>query len=275
MPQGEVRIEYMPLSKLRRWPRNPKDHDLGTLHQSISRFGFVSPIIIDERTGKLVAGHGRLDVLQQKKVAGEKPPARIKEVGDEWYVPVIRGISFNSDEEAEAYAIADNRTTELGGWDEVRLAEVLSDLAAADALEGVGWDADDIDALLAQQKKNVAAQSNPYVSKVEPPIYEPQGRRPEISELFDDQRAQQLLEHIRGASGITEEERYFLELAAMRHVVFHFDKIANYYAHASPEMQRLMEESALVILDFDSAIERGFVKLVKALAEIYQDEYKD
>ena len=148
MPRGEVRIEYMPLSKLRRWPRNPKDHDLGTLHQSISRFGFVSPIIIDERTGKLVAGHGRLDVLQQKKVAGEKPPARIKEVGDEWYVPVIRGISFNSDEEAEAYAIADNRTTELGGWDEVQLAEVLSDLAAADALEGVGWDRDDVDQML-------------------------------------------------------------------------------------------------------------------------------
>ena len=56
------RIEYLPLSAMVRWPRNPKGHDLGELHGMIARFGYVMPMLIDEGTGRLVAGHGRLDV---------------------------------------------------------------------------------------------------------------------------------------------------------------------------------------------------------------------
>lgn len=121
---------------------------MGTLHQSIARFGFVSPIIIDERTGQLVAGHGRLDALQQMKTTGQPPPERIISKNGEWLVPVIRGVTFKDTTEAEAYALADNRLVEAGGWDEEALATVLSDLAAQDALQGIGWDRDDVDQIL-------------------------------------------------------------------------------------------------------------------------------
>ena len=53
----------------------------------------------------------------------------------------------------------------------------------------------------------------------------------------------------------------FLKEAAHRHSIFNYTKIADYYAHASKEMQTLMEKSALVIIDFDKAIEYGFVHL--------------
>jgi len=142
----DVRIEYMPLSELRKWPRNPKDHDLGALHQSLARFGFVNPLIIDERTGQLVAGHGRLDALIQMKASGQNPPERIKLAEDgEWLVPVVRGISFNSDTEAEAYALADNRLAELGGWIEDKLAGVLKDIWEVESLEGTGFSDEDLD----------------------------------------------------------------------------------------------------------------------------------
>ena len=143
------RIEYMPLSKLVRAPRNPKDHDLGAIHNSISRFNFVAPLIIDETSGKLVAGHGRLDALQAMKAQGQPVPERITVEDGEWLVPVVRGVAFADPQEAEAYLVADNRTTELGGWDESMLAEVLSDLAAEDALDGTGFDGEDLDAILA------------------------------------------------------------------------------------------------------------------------------
>jgi hypothetical protein len=73
---GPIRVDYMPLGALLRAPRNPKSHDIGLIHQSFSRFGYVEPIAINERTGRIVAGHGRLDTLQQKKANGEKPPMR-------------------------------------------------------------------------------------------------------------------------------------------------------------------------------------------------------
>jgi hypothetical protein len=54
-----------------------------------------------------------------------------------------------------------------------------------------------------------------------------------------------------------------------------FGKIAEYYAHAEPNIQRLMENSALVIIDFDKAIENGFVKLSDAISNLVETEEKN
>jgi len=70
---GNLRIEYMPLSTLKKWPRNPKRHALAAIDQSYDRFGFTAPILIDERTGLMVAGHGRVDQLAARKAAGKEP----------------------------------------------------------------------------------------------------------------------------------------------------------------------------------------------------------
>jgi len=146
----EIYIEYIAIDEIRRARRNPKEHDAGQIHESIRRFGYITPMLIDERTGLLVAGEGRLNELQGSKARGERVPDRIK-VGDDgrWYAPVIKGVKFEDDDEAEAYLIADNRLTELGGWDESQLAAALSDLAAKgeEMLAGVGYDMDDIDAM--------------------------------------------------------------------------------------------------------------------------------
>ena len=45
----------------------------------------------------------------------------------------------------------------------------------------------------------------------------------------------------------------FLINAAYRHITFNYSNIADYYAHSSKEMQELMEESALIIIDFEKA----------------------
>ena len=60
--------------------------------------------------------------------------------------------------------------------------------------------------------------------------------------------------------------------AAERHTVFNFNKIADYYARAGAEVQALFEESALVIIDYEKAIENGFVHLTKKMAEIVYSE---
>jgi hypothetical protein len=132
-------IEYMALSQLRRAPRNPKAHDLALIGRSFARFGYVEPIAINETTGRIVAGHGRLDALEQRRAAGEPPPERIVVKDGQWRVPVLRGIRFETDAAAEAYLLAANQTTIAGGWQEEELARVLAELAAQDRRTRWRW----------------------------------------------------------------------------------------------------------------------------------------
>src|SRR5690606_5009565 len=69
---------YLPLDELQPAARNPKGHDLARVRASIDRFGFVSPAVRDERTGRLVVGHGRVEVLKQMRDDGQSPPEGVR-----------------------------------------------------------------------------------------------------------------------------------------------------------------------------------------------------
>ncbi len=113
-----------------------------------------------------------------------------------------------------------------------------------------------------------------YTSKVESPIYEPKQRQPHAFECFNKSKAIELLSKIE-RSAVSEDEKKMLREAASRHIVFNYEKMADYYAHASPKMQSLMEDSALVIIDFEKAIDDGFVRLCQDLKDQYREEYPD
>ncbi len=142
-----TRLEWMPIGQLQAAPRNPKRHS-AEISTSIGRFGYVEPIVLDERTGRIVAGHGRREALVAMRDRGEAPPAGIRAEGGEWFVPVLRGWASRSDVEAEAYLLASNKLTEAGGWDNEALAELLRDLGAQNALDGVGFTEAELEALL-------------------------------------------------------------------------------------------------------------------------------
>ena len=61
-------------------------------------------------------------------------------------------------------------------------------------------------------------------------------------------------------------------MAATRHYVFNYKYIAEYYAQAPKEVQELMEDSALVIIDYEDAIAKGYVELSKTLQELTENE---
>ena len=137
---GQLRVDYLPLSSLKPARRNPKKHQIDTVLASMGRFGYVAPMILEERTGRLVAGHGRLESLKRAEAKGNKPPDRIRVENGDWLVPVVRGVAFADDTEAEAYLLADNQTTILGGWDDTELKEIIASLEAEDALAGTGFE---------------------------------------------------------------------------------------------------------------------------------------
>jgi hypothetical protein len=145
-------VEYVPLDDVKPADRNPKSHDHELLSRSFRRFGFVEPMIRDDRTGRLVAGHGRLDELRMARARDRELAPNGVRVDDDgtWLVPVLVGWSSADDVEAQAYIVASNRTVEAGGWDDSILADVLADLesSGADAFEGIGYSLDDALAML-------------------------------------------------------------------------------------------------------------------------------
>ena len=111
-----------------------------------------------------------------------------------------------------------------------------------------------------------------YSTKIELPNYEPSKSKPHILELYDKTKTDRLIREIE-ASSLPDDEKKFLIQGAQRHIVFNYEKIADYYAHASKEMQHLMERSALVIIDFEKAVQYGYIKLCEEIRTQYLEEY--
>ena len=128
-------------------------------------------------------------------------------------------------------------------------------------------------ALIKVNKKDYMEGDTKYSRAISIPQYEVKGDRPFIEELYSNEKVIKLLEHIK-KSGVSEKEKKFLTIAAYRHYVFNYSRIAEYYASASKEMQELMEESALVIIDIDDAIKNGYVKYSKRIQQIIEDSKK-
>ena len=110
-----------------------------------------------------------------------------------------------------------------------------------------------------------------YSRAIKIPQYTPSDVKPELSTVYDTKKYNKLIAKIK-KSEVSEEEKKFLKFAASRHIVFTYSKIADYYAHASKEMQELMEESALVILDIDDAIANGFVAMSDKMKQLIDEE---
>jgi hypothetical protein len=199
----------------------------------------IRPIVVDD-TMTILGGNMRYSACKE---------AGLDEI---W---IIKASDLTEDQKRE-FVIKDN--VGFGDWD----WDVLANGWEIDELEKWGMDVGDL--------SNTPADDF-YSKKIEAPKYEPSNVKPDVSRLVDDKKVNELLDKIH-KSNLGKEDKEFLTTAAMRHLVFDYGKIADYYAHANKELQELMEESALVIIDFDKAIEMGYVKLSESIAEQYGEE---
>jgi len=165
---------------------------------------------------------------------------------------------------AKAYALADNRSAELAEWDSGVLVSQLVNL------DENGWDVGELgftseDVKEMQKGEQIFGdEENAYTAVVNIPQYEIVGEKPALIELTDNEKFIELSQEILLAD-IPDEEKSYLMGAAARHIVFNYKKAAEYYPHATPEMQKLMEKSALVIIDINDAIHYGYVDFMDEL----------
>lgn len=114
---------------------------------------------------------------------------------------------------------------------------------------------------------DLTEEEQKYTTKVNVPQYLPNAECPKLWQLYDDRKYKQLIADIE-KSNVPDDVKEFLKLGATRHIVFNYSKIADYYAHADKDVQKLFEDSALVIIDLDDAIANGYVKLSGELEKI-------
>lgn len=179
-----------------------------------------------------------------------------------------------TESQRRALVIADNRLALSAGWDEDMLAVELQQLVDDGfAMPTLGFDDDDVKRLIAGEGSAPPAE-DVYTKKIVVPTYEPSGPCPPVADLYDEAVTASLVAEIVQAE-LPDDVRAYLLAAATRHTKFNFRSAAEFYAHATPEVQRLMERSALVLIDFDAAVENGFVRLTKLLGELADSEDED
>ena len=128
-------IEFWPLDRLKPYARNAKTHDadqVARIAASMAEFGWTVPCLV-AADGELIAGHGR--VLAAAQLGLTEAPVIV--------------LDHLTEAQRRAYRIADNKLTELGGWDEALLLEELRGLLAEEFDLGlIGIPEDELDALL-------------------------------------------------------------------------------------------------------------------------------
>lgn len=129
-----------PIEELTPSPRNARTHSRKQLRQlanSIERFGFTNPVLIDD-DGQIIAGHGRVEAA---RLLGLKQ------------VPTL-ALSHMSPAERRAYMLADNKLALNAGWDPDLLAQELQELIDIDFdLDLTGFSLAEIDLILDDAKE--------------------------------------------------------------------------------------------------------------------------
>jgi hypothetical protein len=160
----------------------------------------------------------------------------------------------------------------FGDWD----ANMLANDWDTDALKDWGMEDWQLEGKNPAEEENGGADDNSdnnYERKIVAPIYEPQDGDISIGDCYDTSKTDSLISAIEDSPDLDEPTKAFLKVAAYRHVKFNYEKVADFYAKAPEEVQKFMEDSALVIVDIDKAIEDGFVKISKDFMEQYGKEH--
>lgn len=248
---NELKIEYLSPEELTPYEKNTRKHapdDIEGIKKSILDTGFNDPIGIWGDNNLIVEGHGRQIAALELHL--EK-------------VPCIR-LDHMTEAQRKEYAIRHNRSAEMSSWDFETLEEELASLAI-DGIEmddlNFSFDFDD------GNKSEPKEADGFYTDAVNLPQYDPVGDCPDITELTDVEKYNELCEKIE-ESELDDDIKHFLFLAAARHIGFNYKVIANFYAHQPKEIQELMEDSALVLIDINDAIRNGYAELSERLDEI-------
>lgn len=129
--RDEIAELAVPIETLRPHPSNPRNGDTDLIVTSLRKHGQYRPIVVRKSTGEILAGNHTY--------------AAAMELG--WNVIAATFVDVD-DQQALQILLMDNRSADKARYDDGQLAAVLKMLDAEGALEGTGYDDDDLAKLL-------------------------------------------------------------------------------------------------------------------------------
>ena len=139
-----MKVKSVKLSEIFPYYDNPRDNTnaVEPTKESIKRFGFVKPILVD-KAGVIIAGHTRYVAAYQ--------------LGME-FVPVV--YSDMDDEMAKKYRILDNKLAEKSSFDEDQLLEELRNMEVPTDMQAFFFE--DINQMLNFSLDSISQQAEEY-----------------------------------------------------------------------------------------------------------------
>lgn len=131
-------VSRVPIESLQPYPDNAREGDVGAISESLRVNGQYRPIVVNKRDNIILVGNHTWMAAQMLGWT---------EIGVV-YVDV-------DDIAARKIVLADNRTAELGHYDEKALLDLIVSLGS---FEGTGWDGDDVDTLISTVNNNGVAR---------------------------------------------------------------------------------------------------------------------
>lgn len=160
IPPKNPALRWMPVAALKPWDKNPRRNDeaVPAVARSIQQFGFLAPVVAWGTQRRIIAGHTRIkavEFLRANRWDDERGDWTKRDTAEPWqdseapepYMVPVRVTEFASEEDASAYAMADNRLGELADWDADAVSSLLKQLDQSDDFEDltvIGWDADEL-----------------------------------------------------------------------------------------------------------------------------------
>lgn len=226
-------------------PRNVRQGDVGAIAESLKQNGQYRPIVVQKSTGYVLAGNHTLKAA--KALGWETIAATFVDVDNDAALRIL---------------LVDNHANDLAHYDETDLSELLKELTESErGLEGTGYDVEELDDLLRELEDPKQINTSQY---------EIVGDEPDVAELVNMDKVNELYASI-AEQTMPDEIRNFLNAAAWRHAKFDYKKIAEFYAHQTPEVQRLMEQSVLIIIDVEDETDNGYTKFSQTIEELKND----
>lgn len=157
-----IETTSVPLDQLHSFPANPRQGDVGAIVESLRAHGQYRALVVNKRTGQVLAGNHTLAALRETGAAEA----------------LIHYVDVDEDE-AKRIVLVDNRSNDLAAYDDAALLELLRSLPD---LSGTGYSGDDLDEILAllEPEQRTSGDTEPTG-----PFAEPTTRRGDLWVLGD------------------------------------------------------------------------------------------